>query len=403
MARFANGVLLQVLFLVAVSPAANVSGQQFELSSWTSAGRKALRLLADTDEAKASHPFCTEDLNDTETCSTSGDDWNGTYIDHCRIVSVEHNLTGSAYTTGTISRVASSLSFVGGVWTLVTYAVVKQVRNPSILIEVQLAIGCLIMNIKSFVEGLADSYDPISCCPSAACQTEAAVDNFAGMSVILWSGCITIQAYLLIVVRMSPKAMDQTYKFFYIAAYGVPVIFTLWPLFAGYFGPAGGFCWIPSSRVWQQVMFYYGWLFVVDTMIAAMLTHIGFAVRGTKSTGVINRFIAYAVWSVVATFGFIVYRSREWANPCTDSPFFLSVWNSIFFPSQGLGYAIIFTINENVKQGWKEVMQCNKKKPLSGEEKGATFGSVEMSEVNMSNEDIVKQIAEDGYSSDDSD
>ena len=335
-----------------------------------------------------------------DTCISS-------WIDRCRIVA---NVTaGNINYNFLLSKVFSSLSFVGGVFTLVTYCVSPVVRNPQILVEVQLALTCLLSNVKSFFGGLYDVYDVETCCPTTPCQVEAAVENFAPLAAIMWSGVIAVQAYLLIVIGMIPKQMDQVYKYFYIVGYGLPFVFTLWPLIAGYFGPAGLFCWIPSSEIWQQIVFYYMWLFVVDLAIMGLLIHIGFAVRGTKSTGVINRFIGYAVWAVFCTFGFIIMRTGEWAlGSCSEwPPAALLSWNSIWFPAQGLGYSVIFAMNRNVHQGWTDAFTKCKKTSLAGADKSATYGDhMEMSTVNntataVSDEQIVAKVSEEGYSDDD--
>lgn len=405
----ALSVVLLVLALAsstrgkAIRSAVLEDSAEVENSDWAMQWRM---LEATTTEIIEDKGFCKNDINDSQTCSTDGDEWQGVYVDHCRIIPVSDNTTNYATINSVLSKTASSLSFIGGVFTLVTYCVSPLVRNQQILVEVQLAVTCLISNTKSFFVGLYDVYSVDTCCPTVACAIEAAVDNFAGMSAVLWSGCITVQAYLLIVLVMTPKSMAHVYKFFYIVGYGVPLAMTIWPMLAGYFGPAGGFCWIPSSRVWQQVVFYYMWLFLVDATIIGLLIHIGFAVRGTKATGVINRFIAYAVWAVFATFGFMVMRSREWANPCTDSPFALTAWNSVFFPAQGLGYSIIFAMNRNVHRGWKEAMTCKKQTSLATADESAKFGTMEMSEVSLkpvTDAEVVAKMEADGYSDDDSD
>ena len=390
----------QALIVVALACAvvSGVVGQQQSGRDARSVGR-FLQEQNDTTRPTLSPNTCFE-YRDTTKCTDS-------FIDHCRIVP---NITADfSQANILIEKIFSTISFVGGVFTLVTYCVSPVVRNPQILVEVQLAFTCLISNVKSFFGGLP-MYDLVTCCPTVSCTVEAAVENYAPLAAIMWSGCIAVQAYLLIVIGMTPKQIDQVYKYFYVVGYGVPFVFTLIPLVASWMGPAGLFCWIPSSLIWQQVVFYYMWLFVVDLLILGLVIHIGFAVRGTKGQGLVYRFVAYASWAVFCTFGFVVLRVGEWASDLCSSwpPVELQVWNSIWFPAQGLGYAVIFAMNRNVHQGWADFfskcksvaeLRHTQTGALADEDKNATYSNVEMSA--LSDADIVTKVSEEGYSDDD--
>ena len=79
--------------------------------------------------------------------------------------------------------------------------------NPTCNTQVQLAIANVIGASKSFVDGYIPVYNNETCCPTIGCYTLASIDNFATSAALFWSGCIAIQAYLIIVVRLPSKAM----------------------------------------------------------------------------------------------------------------------------------------------------------------------------------------------------
>ncbi len=89
-------------------------------------------------------PFlCSADVNRSSCLG----DLNTTWIDHCHIIAVKTNTSSEGDILNYCTYIMSTLSIIGGVWTIITCLVVPEARNAQILVEVRLREASAVANV----------------------------------------------------------------------------------------------------------------------------------------------------------------------------------------------------------------------------------------------------------------
>ncbi|XP_036815460.1 cyclic AMP receptor 3 isoform X3 [Oncorhynchus mykiss] len=78
------------------------------------------------------------------------------------------------------------------------------------------------------------------------CNFQAWWLTYFDWSALAWVCLITVNLYLNLVKEMSTSRYELLY---HLMAWGVPLVMASLPLFSGYYGPAGAWCWITGNHV----------------------------------------------------------------------------------------------------------------------------------------------------------
>ena len=98
-----------------------------------------------------------------------------------------------------LSRTSASLSIIGGVFMLFTYAFLPEMRAPQTQVVLQLAIANLLSSIATLIEPDEALFNATTCCPTAVCLVQASLSTFADLAAVFWSACIAMQVSLRMV------------------------------------------------------------------------------------------------------------------------------------------------------------------------------------------------------------
>ncbi|XP_015219869.1 uncharacterized protein [Lepisosteus oculatus] len=88
----------------------------------------------------------------------------------------------------------------------------------------------------------------------ALCDFQAWWLTYFDWCALAWVCLITLNLYLNLVREMRTEKLEVKY---HLAAWGVPCLMSSLPLFGGYYGPAGAWCWITDDHVaWRFGIWY---------------------------------------------------------------------------------------------------------------------------------------------------
>ncbi len=139
-----------------------------------------------------------------------------------------------------MSACSSTLSVVGSALIILSYLCFRSLRTRARLILVHLALtdmGVAIANLVGIVVNF-DQYYPQSnphswYSPNISiqilCKTQASFAEYCTLSSVLWTSCLAVYMYLLI-VNQSQKQIKYFLLFSYAFCYGMPLLVTLWML-----------------------------------------------------------------------------------------------------------------------------------------------------------------------------
>ncbi|XP_052378259.1 cyclic AMP receptor-like protein A isoform X5 [Oncorhynchus keta] len=97
------------------------------------------------------------------------------------------------------------------------------------------------------------------------CNFQAWWLTYFDWSALAWVCLITVNLYLNLVKEMSTSRYELLY---HLMAWGVPLVMASLPLFSGYYGPAGAWCWITGNHVaWRFGIWYVPLFTLIFLMI----------------------------------------------------------------------------------------------------------------------------------------
>ncbi|XP_028848235.1 cyclic AMP receptor-like protein A [Denticeps clupeoides] len=113
------------------------------------------------------------------------------------------------------------------------------------------------------------------------CSFQAWWLTYFDWSALAWVCLITLNLYLNLVREIRTESYETLYHFL---AWGVPLIMSCLPLFLGYYGPAGAWCWITDNRVaWRFGIWYIPLFTLIFLMICCYARIICVANRRMQS------------------------------------------------------------------------------------------------------------------------
>ena len=143
-----------------------------------------------------------------------------------------------------VSGCTSGLSVVGSALIILSYLCFRSLRTRARLILVHLALTDMGVGLANLV-GIISNFDHYyqhthssdeekefepNISIQILCETQASIAEYCTLSSVLWTSCLAVYMYLLIVNR-SQKQMKLFMCFSYVFCYGMPLLVTLWMVF----------------------------------------------------------------------------------------------------------------------------------------------------------------------------
>ena len=143
-----------------------------------------------------------------------------------------------------VSACSSTLSILGSALIILSYLCFRSLRTRARLILVHLALTDMGVGLANLV-GIISNFDHYyqhthssdeekefepNISIQILCETQASIAEYCTLSSVLWTSCLAVYMYLLIVNR-SQKQMKLFMCFSYVFCYGMPLLVTLWMVF----------------------------------------------------------------------------------------------------------------------------------------------------------------------------
>ena len=150
-----------------------------------------------------------------------------------------------------VSGASSALSILGSALIILTYVCFHSLRTRARLFLVHLALSDMgvglanligiIANFDSFYShspspGMTGPYQP-NISIVVLCETQAFVAEYCTLSSVLWTTCLAVYMYMLIMSH-EPKLTKLFLWFSYLFCYGTPLLVTVWMMATGRLGYA---------------------------------------------------------------------------------------------------------------------------------------------------------------------
>ena len=181
--------------------------------------------------------------------------------------------------------VTCGLSMVGSVLIILSYVLIRDIRTRAREILVNLSLmdfvaasanfAGVLINFKHFTGDAVSSHKHY-------CLTQASFAMYATISSVLWTICIAVYLFIRIMID-NKKIVNRTVNIFYIIAYGLPLIMTVWFLKTGKLGsdPYGGSGWcsllvdhnghrLPFNAVFGNDIWIYMTIFLVPVILLSL-------------------------------------------------------------------------------------------------------------------------------------
>lgn len=301
-------------------------------------------------------------------------------------VSVSHS--GSFCVDGTPIGVPSSilavvaitcvLSMIGASLIVLSYALIPEIRTKAREILVHLSLMDFMAATANFAGVVANFDDYLSNSTATdtqyhtinnLCLTQASFAMYGTISSVIWTICIGVYIYLRIMYEGLRIAKRVAYTF-YLIAYGIPLIVTLWFSLTGKLGYArfGGSGWcsvilynsttketIPFNAIFANDLWIYLTIIIVPVLFLSLHFYLRNEMRAGKTVLTPNLastvhsvevkllfipvlFIVLRIWSLLLVL--IEIEGHGHLN-CTALSFFLHI-GGIGDSGQGLANFILF-------------------------------------------------------------
>lgn len=144
-----------------------------------------------------------------------------------------------------------------------------------------LAISDFFLSIASFVK--SSGFD--SGIISSTCVFQGIMINFTELNSICWTSIIALSVYLS-TKKNAIQLIEKFYIFYFLFAYGFPLLLTILPLFSNSYGPAGAWCWMNtknhenvSAWIWSLIIYIFIWGNIIFNIIAIIKSLRYFKIR----------------------------------------------------------------------------------------------------------------------------
>ena len=173
-----------------------------------------------------------------------------------------------------IIYVTCALSIIGSLLIISTYSFFRELRTNVRLILFHLSIMDLGIGLSNLIGTAAAEKMSNGLCPA---QALFAVSSTYGS--VLWTNCLAVYLYFIVVYCMDKKPAVYLLRFFLVFCYLMPLILTLWLLLTNKLGRAeqydsGGWCAIKDvDRVtWRHIYFvdsfgYDMWIYITFVLV----------------------------------------------------------------------------------------------------------------------------------------
>jgi len=254
-----------------------------------------------------------------------------------------------------VTLVGASLSFVGCVFVVLSYACKVTNRTFPFKLVMWLCVANAFSSVAYFVSLLVHGdagIDKDGCDQTFGCLIGAIMTQFFDVASFLWMGVIAFNMYKVMVsgVGREAEGYERSYHCF---AWGFSFVLVLGCLFTGSFGDAGNWCWIKQNHQAARFGFYYFPLLSVFVYNCACFylvqRSVGISANRETITSrlllYVGVFLFFRVWSVVN-------RSQQFfAAPL----FALALLHTIFSPLQGFANALLYGCSNRIScLCWKQ-------------------------------------------------
>ncbi|KAA0151411.1 hypothetical protein FNF29_04610 [Cafeteria roenbergensis] len=267
-----------------------------------------------------------------------------------------------AATLSALTLVAASLSFVGSVAIVITYLSLRRVQRLSYRVIAWLAAADCMASMAYFVHEpsplvtLAPPY-------SASCIAGAALSQFMDVATFLWTVCVSITVYMVLVRQASAPQLQAMERWFHVVCWGVPAVFLAATWESGAFGDAGLWCWITDAFPGLRLGLYYAPLLVCIVAVAVMMVLIRRGVQGSSAVTpaqkplVMRRILVFFALFLGLRLPSLANRIQQLsAGPGAEPVFVLSLLHATFSPLQGFANALVYGFNRLVVTEYRVVI-----------------------------------------------
>ncbi|KAK9969379.1 hypothetical protein ABG768_027557 [Culter alburnus] len=171
------------------------------------------------------------------------------------------------------------------------------------------------------------------------CNFQAWWLTYFDWTALVWVCLITFNLYLNLVKEIRTEHYEIPY---HVVAWGVPLFMSTLPLMAGYYGPAGAWCWITDNHVgWRFGIWYIPLFSLIILMICCYARIICVANERISLAEEIRPLKWYpSVYLLVSIFP-LINRLHNAAYP-EDPVFPLTLLHVLSAPLHGLANALVF-------------------------------------------------------------
>jgi len=152
-----------------------------------------------------------------------------------------------------IALVEAILSLLGSLFIILTYVLIKRLRNFAFKLVVCLSISDVIISTGNLFTGDAlDGYTNDS-----LCYLQSVLKNYGGLASVLWTTVIAYTLYSTVVVQ---RSILNLYGKFVLFGFGIPLLMTGIPIMTNQYGRSGNWCWIkndPNNKFGEGAMRFF--------------------------------------------------------------------------------------------------------------------------------------------------
>lgn len=242
----------------------------------------------------------------------------------------------------------AGLSLIGGLFIILSYIWYRSLRNFPYKLIVILTIAD-VLNSGAYLMGF----------DHRLCQAQAALMQFFTVATFLWTGTFALNVYMVLVRHKSDVAARE--PLYHLLCWGLSGLSLGVNLGLGSldttFERGELWCWIGGSYSWARLATFYAPLLLVLVLNLLFYVRIYFAMRLRPDMAHVHlnsRLALYlSVFFCVRVWG-LVNRAQNYVSP--QQPIFsLYLMHAIFSPLQGFFNALVYGLNQSVRQHFQQV------------------------------------------------
>eukprot|EP00823_Brevimastigomonas_motovehiculus_P006508 TRINITY_DN5397_c0_g1_i1.p1 TRINITY_DN5397_c0_g1~~TRINITY_DN5397_c0_g1_i1.p1 ORF type:complete len:559 (-),score=135.83 TRINITY_DN5397_c0_g1_i1:178-1854(-) len=242
-----------------------------------------------------------------------------------------------------VTVAGASLSIVGGLFLVLSYALFPDLRNFVFRIIVIIS-TCDVFTSISYLAGYWDKL----------CDVQAILQQFFGVATFLWVLCFGFVIFQVLVRSKANEEKNELYYHLFVWILAGVSLFV--NEYYKSFDKGILWCWISSDHMYLRLFTFY--VPLVFTFFANMVFFICVihTIRNDfRVSNVQRRLTLYLVVFFVVRLWSVINRAQNLINP--DHPiFFLNIMHAVFSTLQGFLFSLVFGVNQKVRDLWK--MAC---------------------------------------------